>query len=79
FLKNQFLEATINHEGCLSSLILLECHKEAIATGCLGNRFLIFDDVPLYWDAWDVMDYHLETGRSAIKEIVEPLKITEQG
>lgn len=22
----------------------------------------MFDDVPLYWDAWDVMDYHLQTG-----------------
>jgi len=21
----------------------------------------IYDDVPMYWDAWDVMDYHLET------------------
>ncbi|GIY33123.1 alpha-mannosidase 2C1 [Caerostris extrusa] len=52
---------------------------EAIASGCVANRFVIFDDVPLYWDAWDVMDYHLETGRDAIKEIVEPLKITEQG
>ena len=22
---------------------------------------VIFDDVPLFWDAWDVMEYHLET------------------
>lgn len=21
----------------------------------------MFDDIPLYWDAWDVMDYHLQT------------------
>lgn len=21
----------------------------------LANRFLLFDDVPFYWDAWDVM------------------------
>lgn len=68
-LKNQFLEAIINPEGCVTSLVLLECHKEAIAPGCVGNRFVIFDDVPLYWDAWDVMDYHLETGRNAIKEV----------
>lgn len=27
----------------------------------MGNQFVLFDDVPLYWDAWDVMDYHLET------------------
>ena len=26
-----------------------------------ANQFVMFDDIPLYWDAWDVMDYHLET------------------
>uniref|UniRef100_A0A452TDW2 alpha-mannosidase n=1 Tax=Ursus maritimus TaxID=29073 RepID=A0A452TDW2_URSMA len=35
--------------------------REAIAEGAVGNQFVLFDDVPLYWDAWDVMDYHLET------------------
>ncbi|XP_015920065.1 alpha-mannosidase 2C1 [Parasteatoda tepidariorum] len=79
FLKNQFLEAIINAEGCVSSLILSECRKEAIAAGCVGNRFVLFDDIPLYWDAWDVMDYHVETERNAIREVVEPLKIIEQG
>lgn len=35
--------------------------REAISEGCLGNQFVLFDDIPLYWDAWDVMDYHLQT------------------
>lgn len=26
-----------------------------------GNNIVLFDDEPLYWDAWDVMDYHLES------------------
>ena len=26
-----------------------------------GNQFVIFDDIPLFWDAWDVMEYHVET------------------
>ena len=30
-------------------------------SGCYGNQFVLYNDVPLYWDAWDVMDYHLET------------------
>lgn len=68
-LKNQFIEALVNPEGCLVTLILLECHKDAVAPGCVGNRFVIYDDIPLYWDAWDVMDYHLETGRNGIKEV----------
>lgn len=35
--------------------------RETISEGCFGNQFALFDDVPLYWDAWDVMDYHLQT------------------
>ncbi|UYV61901.1 MAN2C1 [Cordylochernes scorpioides] len=45
--------------------------REAIAPGCLANQLVLFDDIPLYWDAWDVMDYHLQTRRTAITE--EPL------
>ena len=35
--------------------------RNGIVEGGFGNQLVIFDDVPLYWDAWDVMDYHLET------------------
>eukprot|EP00057_Strongylocentrotus_purpuratus_P008830 XP_011663304.1 PREDICTED: alpha-mannosidase 2C1 [Strongylocentrotus purpuratus] len=49
--------------------------------GHYGNQFVMFDDVPLYWDAWDVMDYHLETRKPVSEctsiEIVEtnPLQV----
>jgi alpha-mannosidase len=42
----------------------------------------MFDDVPLFWDAWDVMEYHLETrmpiGSEQGASIVErgPLRAT---
>lgn len=41
----------------------------------MGNQFVLFDDVPLYWDAWDVMDYHLETRYSVDRPrvVVGPL------
>ena len=42
--------------------------RNAVADGCLANQLVLFDDVPLFWDAWDVMDYHLET-RSAHSSI----------
>ena len=35
--------------------------REAVEPGKCGNQFVLFDDVPLFWDAWDVMEYHLET------------------
>ncbi len=33
----------------------------------------LYDDVPLYWDAWDVMDYHMET-RNIQNTLISPLK-----
>jgi len=35
--------------------------REAVNPGSPMNQLVLYDDVPLYWDAWDVMDYHLET------------------
>ena len=29
-----------------------------------GNRLMLYDDVPFYWDAWDTSPYHLDTGRA---------------
>ncbi|XP_053744806.1 alpha-mannosidase 2C1 isoform X2 [Panthera pardus] len=60
-LDNGIIRVTLDPTGCLTSLVLVASGREAIAEGTVGNQFVLFDDVPLYWDAWDVMDYHLET------------------
>uniref|UniRef100_A0AAZ3P1X6 Alpha-mannosidase n=1 Tax=Oncorhynchus tshawytscha TaxID=74940 RepID=A0AAZ3P1X6_ONCTS len=59
-------------------LSLSLCSREAISHGCSGNQFVLFDDVPLYWDAWDVMDYHLQT-RKPVVEVVSPVQIASPG
>lgn len=52
---------------------------------CPGNQFVMFDDVPLYWDAWDVMDYHLQTrylpsvaGTLLLSQRCEPSNLTAE-
>nr|XP_020031449.1 alpha-mannosidase 2C1 isoform X2 [Castor canadensis] len=60
-LDNGIIRVKLDPTGRLMSLVLVVSGREAIAEGALGNQFVLFDDVPLYWDAWDVMDYHLET------------------
>uniref|UniRef100_A0A8C8EAX0 alpha-mannosidase n=1 Tax=Otus sunia TaxID=257818 RepID=A0A8C8EAX0_9STRI len=52
--------------------------RESVPDGCCANQFALFDDVPLYWDAWDVMDYHLET-RKPVTTLLKPLEITLAG
>ncbi len=43
-------------------------------TGTDAGMVYMYDDVPLYWDAWDVMDYHLET--RALPDFSAPSPLT---
>ncbi|KAF2187131.1 glycoside hydrolase family 38 protein [Zopfia rhizophila CBS 207.26] len=47
--------------GVITSLYDLAAKREVIPQGKKGNQLVIFDDKPLYWQAWDVEVYHLES------------------
>ena len=77
--------------GTITSLFDLTEKREIIPKGEGANRYVIFDDKPLYWQAWDVEVYHLDSrevlpsGKTSIKEntqhrvsIVTETKISEQ-
>jgi len=36
--------------------------REVLESGAFGNTFRFYEDIPLFWDAWDVEVYHLEKG-----------------
>uniref|UniRef100_A0A8C5BU47 alpha-mannosidase n=1 Tax=Gadus morhua TaxID=8049 RepID=A0A8C5BU47_GADMO len=78
-MENGILKTIINKDGSLASLCLMESNREALSDGCHGNQFVMFDDVPLYWDAWDVMDYHLQTRCQPVTEVVEPVQVVSPG
>jgi alpha-mannosidase len=57
--NNRFkLEIT---DGIITSLYDILAKREVIAAGGKANQFVVFDDKPLYWQAWDVEVYHLES------------------
>ena len=61
-------------EGAITSLYDLVENREIIAQGEKANQLVIFDDKPLYWQAWDVEVYHFETRkvlRSSASRIIE--------
>ncbi|CAL9701219.1 unnamed protein product [Knipowitschia caucasica] len=66
-MQNGILRCVVNKDGTLASLRLVASGRESLLDGCKGNQFVLFDDVPLYWDAWDVMDYHLQTRRPVVE------------
>ena len=47
--------------GNITSMIDLSANREIIAKGGKAGQLVIFDDKPLYWQAWDVEVYHLES------------------
>ena len=64
-LQNDQLKVTVE-KGCITSLYDLVNEREVIEAGQNANKFLIFDDKPLYWQAWDVEVYHLDTAKELI-------------
>ncbi|KAH7139896.1 alpha-mannosidase [Dactylonectria estremocensis] len=57
-LENAQLTVTVE-KGCITSLYDRQARRETLAGK--ANQFVIFDDQPVYWQAWDVEVYHLET------------------
>ena len=60
--------------GSITSLIDLSINRQIIAKGGKANQLVIFDDKPLYWQAWDVEVYHLDSRQalpSGASEITE--------
>ncbi|MBN3314125.1 MA2C1 mannosidase, partial [Atractosteus spatula] len=77
-MENGILRVVVDKTGNVASLCLVKSNREAIADGFSGNQFVLFDDVPLYWDAWDVMDYHLQT-RTPVRGVLRPAEIACSG
>ena len=47
--------------GCITSLYDVAADREILAPGAKANQLVTFDDKPLYWQAWDVEVFHLES------------------
>lgn len=60
-LENAHLRATLSAGGRLTSLIVKENNREALAGE--ANVFELCDDRPTAYDAWDADPFHLETGK----------------
>jgi alpha-mannosidase len=59
-LENARLRATFNRQGGLTSLFDKTAQRECIERGRAGNAFVLYEDKPNRWDAWDVDVFHLE-------------------
>jgi alpha-mannosidase len=63
-------------DGAITSLYDIKADREIVPKGAKAAQLVIFDDKPLYWQAWDVEVYHLDSRKE-----LSPSKvvITEDG
>ncbi|WPH01047.1 glycoside hydrolase family 38 protein [Acrodontium crateriforme] len=59
-LANDDLRVEVS-DGVITSLYDVKAKREVIPKGGKANQLVIFDDKPLYWQAWDVEVYHLKS------------------
>lgn len=64
-VSNERFELAIEN-GAITSLRDLDAQRELIPHGQRANQFVIFDDKPLYWQAWDVEVFHLNSTRTQV-------------
>lgn len=62
-MENSFVRVHIDETGHVISYWDKEAGREIIERGAKANRFVLYEDVPFFWDAWDVELHHLEKGR----------------
>jgi alpha-mannosidase len=60
-LENEHLRAELSEDGTVVSLLERSSGREALAAP--GNRFELYDDRPVAFEAWDIDPFHLETRR----------------
>ncbi|KAJ2017689.1 Glycoside hydrolase, 38 vacuolar alpha mannosidase [Coemansia sp. S680] len=65
-LQNAFVAARISADGRLTSLLDLQQQRELVPSGASGNMLELYDDLPLFWDAWDIEIYSQEKVRPVL-------------
>lgn len=58
-MENTHLRAELTRDGKVRSLLHRATGREALAAP--GNQLLFYKDEPLFWAAWDVDPFHMET------------------
>ncbi|KYQ88724.1 alpha-mannosidase [Tieghemostelium lacteum] len=79
FIQNQYIKLTMDKtNGKIRSLVLVNGDRELIKHGEYANEFVLYEDIPLFWDAWDVEIYTQEKPIQKPKSTHVP-KVLESG
>lgn len=77
-LENEDWAVRFDSNGNITSIQSQDDSRlEFVEQGKLANLFQIFEDKPLFWSAWDIDIFALETGKNLVKS--ESFEIVERG
>eukprot|EP00026_Physarum_polycephalum_P001500 Phypoly_transcript_01502.p1 GENE.Phypoly_transcript_01502~~Phypoly_transcript_01502.p1 ORF type:complete len:1033 (+),score=184.98 Phypoly_transcript_01502:1-3099(+) len=80
-LENQFVRVSVTSDGTIDSIFDKRAQREVVEKGKRANKFVLYDDIPLFWDAWDIEIYSLEKmyqlGKGKVKALENgPLRVS---
>ncbi|KAM0712350.1 hypothetical protein Q7P37_011445 [Cladosporium fusiforme] len=73
-LENDHLRLKVN-KGVITSLYDINAKREVLPKDGKANQLVLFDDKPLYWQAWDVEVFHLNSRKEL--HATSPTEITK--
>ena len=79
-LENKLVRAKLDKAGRVTSFLdkrEKNGGRETVPAGARGNQYVLFEDKPKMWDAWDVDVWHLEKRKDAGEAV--SAKIVEKG
>jgi alpha-mannosidase len=76
-LDNGFLRVEFSADGQIARIYDRLHDREVMEPGATGNQLQLFDDRPLFWDAWDIDPFYQEKGR-VITEL-DSVEVLEDG
>ncbi|KAJ3367788.1 Alpha-mannosidase 2C1 [Kappamyces sp. JEL0680] len=75
-VDNGIIKVVLDRHGRILEYFDHANNRPIVPEGSMANVFRFYEDIPLFWDAWDVEIYHLEKGFDAA---VGALQVVETG
>ncbi len=76
-LENEMVRVRISAQGQVTSLFHKNADRECIPPGEVANRFMVYEDLPAEYDAWNVDVYYAE--KILQKPVATNLSVLENG
>lgn len=76
-LENAYLQVELNEAGDIIRIYDKANRREVLPPGAIANQFQAFEDLPLFWDAWDVEIFYDD--KMWTSEPAESVRVVEAG